>query len=364
MLEKRPDRWPGQINLFHINPSEFESLLLPQWPELPLIDRLNAIVPFWELPMLPPDWLPCLRAMDAVLAPTEYIRNVIQQEVPDKPVLHFPQNIPVCAPAEPDRARFALPENAFVFLCAFDIMSDLERKNPWGSIAAFQKAFPENPDVRLVLKVSNAHNPDNLVPLKQAMMNDPRILIIAEMLPPETLRTLYASCDTLVSLHRAEGLGLILMEMMMQGKPVIATAWSGNMDFTTPQNACLVNFSMIPVKAEHPAYRFSAETHNLHWAEADTDTAADWMKKLVSDPGFCNRIGRAARKSMLERAEMDCTPVLKQLQAQYNHGLSRPMDTLQYIQNTLKQAKKRRRRRQIRRIEKAIKKIFRPEIRH
>ena len=40
-----------------------------------------------------------------------------------------------------------------------------------------------------------------------------------------------ASCDCYVSLHRSEGLGLTMAEAMYFGKPVIATAYSGNLDF-------------------------------------------------------------------------------------------------------------------------------------
>jgi glycosyltransferase involved in cell wall biosynthesis len=362
LLEKRPGYWPGRINLFHINPSEFESLLIPQWPKTPLADRLNVIVPFWELPILPPQWRPCLQAMDAVLAPTEYIRDVVQKELPGKPVLHFPQSIPVVEIAEPDRARFGLPEDAFVFLCAFDIMSDIERKNPWGSMAAFQKAFPDTPGVRLILKINNAHILESLKKLEQAAANDSRILILKETLPRETLKKLYASCDALISLHRAEGLGLIIMEMMMQAKPVIVTAWSGNMDFTTPENACLVDFVMVPVNSTHPSYKHATTDQNTRWAEADIDCAADWMKKLTSDSGFREQIGRNARKCMLERAEIDGQPVFEQLQALYKEGLRRNREQELYVKTLLKSVRKRQKRRRIQKIEKAVKKIFRPTV--
>ena len=46
-----------------------------------------------------------------------------------------------------------------------------------------------------------------------------------------------ASCDTYVSLHRSEGIGLTIAEAMGIGKPVIATGWSGNTDFMDVLNA-------------------------------------------------------------------------------------------------------------------------------
>ena len=44
-----------------------------------------------------------------------------------------------------------------------------------------------------------------------------------------------AACDCYVSLHRSEGLGLTMAEAMAVGKPVVATAWSGNLDFMSDE---------------------------------------------------------------------------------------------------------------------------------
>ena len=49
-----------------------------------------------------------------------------------------------------------------------------------------------------------------------------------------------AAADCYVSLHRSEGFGLTLAEAMALGKPVIATGYSGNLDFMTPETSYLV----------------------------------------------------------------------------------------------------------------------------
>ena len=56
-----------------------------------------------------------------------------------------------------------------------------------------------------------------------------------------------ASCDCYVSLHRSEGFGLTPAEAMYLGKPVIATAYGGVMEFMTPENAYLVDHTMTRV---------------------------------------------------------------------------------------------------------------------
>ena len=61
---------------------------------------------------------------------------------------------------------------------------------------------------------------------------------------------LMACADCYVSLHRAEGFGLGLAEAMYLGKPAIATNYSGNVDFMTPENSYLVEYRLRKVVAE------------------------------------------------------------------------------------------------------------------
>jgi glycosyltransferase involved in cell wall biosynthesis len=126
--------------------------------------------------------------------------------------------------------------------------------------------------------------------------------------------TLYASCDVLVSLHRAEGLGLALLEGMTLGLPVIATGWSGNMDFMTSENSCPVGFSMVPVHSStQPAYG-RANSGEQIWAEPDLGEAAEWMRRLAADPGLRASIGAKGRADAERiRAEHDRGAVFDEL---------------------------------------------------
>lgn len=352
LVETPGHDWPGSINLFHLNPPEAEHYILSNYSKLPLRNCLNVAVPFWEVPALPPSWLPSLRAMDCILAPTLFIRDVIARELPEKPVIHYPQNIPVPQAVEADRSAFGLPQDAFVLLCGFDALSDSDRKNPWASIKTFQQAFPDNDKARLVIKVSNASYEGVGEKLKALAAGDPRILIIEEILPREQLQRLYASCDALVSLHRSEGLGLFIMEMMAQAKPVIVTAWSGNMDFTNSENSCLVDYRMVPVQSKHPSYASVANRKEACWAEADHDEAVKWMRDLAADPDLRMRIGNAARQSMIERASDDCPEVFEQLRQLQKHGINRRRPAVVHYRRL-------RRRLRLRRLERKVKTIIR-----
>jgi hypothetical protein len=110
---------------------------------------------------------------------------------------------------------------------------------------------------------------------------------------PDVLN-LYASCDVYVSLHRAEGLGLGLMESMLLGKPVIATGWSGNMTFMNRQNSFPIDYHLMPVKGSIPNYRINIHGSNTAWAQPDINDAVTWMERLACDQNLRTSIGRKA----------------------------------------------------------------------
>lgn len=87
---------------------------------------------------------------------------------------------------------------------------------------------------------------DALSKLKAYVSALKTIKIIDLKLDYADVLSLCASCDILISLHRAEGFGLSLIEAMAMGKAVITTAYSGNMDFVNTNNACLVQYKLIP----------------------------------------------------------------------------------------------------------------------
>jgi glycosyltransferase involved in cell wall biosynthesis len=91
--------------------------------------------------------------------------------------------------------------------------------------------------------------------------------------------------DAYVSLYWAEGFGLGIAEAMYLGKPVIATNYSGNVDYMTADNSYPVRYHIRPIAEEDhryqpdPGYRALFEQGRL-WAEPDVTDAASWMELL------------------------------------------------------------------------------------
>lgn len=294
---------PYRVNLFHINPDQVLYQLNPLSGRVALDGRANACVPFWELPRLPKAWIEPLGALDAVFAPTRYVETSILAELPDANVIHYPQTVHLPAGVQADRSAFGLPQQAFVVVTSFDMRSDIERKNPWAAIEAFRLAFPEHEDVRLVIKVNNVDTIAGLerhVTRLREVAADPRVMVIDRPMPYREVLALYASADALISLHRAEGLGLSLLEAMALGKPVVATMWSGNTDFMTEENSVPISFETVAVNAStQPAYMRGIAGQQF-WAEPRVNEAAASLRSLADDRDLRARIGQAAARDIAD----------------------------------------------------------------
>jgi glycosyltransferase involved in cell wall biosynthesis len=301
-LGPEADPTPYALNLFHMNPPGLADQLFTHrsWTKH---DRVSACVLFWELPVLPTGWLTVLDAMDIVVAPTRFIESAVRAALPEQTCIYYRQTVFIPDDVRPDRERWGVPESATTFVSSFDVSSDVDRKNPDAVVDAFTRAFPGRDDVRLLLKVNSSPQmrvlfADRLERLQRIAEADPRIILIDRALGYAEVMSLYASADVLVSLHRSEGLGLSLMEAMSLGKAVIATGWSGNMDFTTPENSCLVGYDLVPVVSRHPEYSGPTIASDVVWAEPLIAEAVAHMQRLADDPAYAARLGERARADM------------------------------------------------------------------
>jgi len=106
-----------------------------------------------------------------------------------------------------------------------------------------------------------------------------RITIIETTLSGNEVANLIRCSDCFVSLHRSEGFGRGPAEAMFFGKPVIATGWSGNMDYMWPGTAFPVRYTLVPVgRGAYPC------ADGQVWAEPDVAHAAQLLAGLIDDP--------------------------------------------------------------------------------
>ncbi len=244
----------------------------------------------WELSRFPDAWLPALTLLDEIWAPSRFIQQAIAEKTA-LPVTWMPLAVEPTLAAPGSRADLGLPDARFLFLFFFDFRSYLARKNPWAVIQAFSQAFSRSdPRVGLVIKTNGMEESQTAYQefLRSPLLGDPRLILMDRVMDDREIKSLVNHCDCFVSLHRAEGFGRGLAEAMFMGKPVIATGYSGNLDFMHPDNSCLVDYRLIPVGEHEYPYGLGQ-----CWAEPDLGMAADWMRTLAGDPGLAMEIGQA-----------------------------------------------------------------------
>ncbi|MGJ7493688.1 glycosyltransferase family 4 protein [Variovorax sp. RT4R15] len=249
---------------------------------------------YWEFDSIPESWLEHARDVDEVWAATEFVARGLRNRLPVPVRVMFP-GVRLAPFVRRRRSYFGLDGEPFTFLFTFHMMSVMERKNPMGLIRAFCEAFPTEKDVRLVLKTSfGDRHPLEFARLQKAAA-DSRVTLIDQVYTPDEVLSLMDACDVYVSLHRSEGLGLTIAEAMLMGKPVIATNFSGNVDFMDDTNSLPVRCELVKLGTSIPPY--NAE---LEWAEPSVPHAAQCMQRVYVERAWARDLGRKA-KAVAER---------------------------------------------------------------
>lgn len=245
----------------------------------------------WETNTIPERWQRAFALVDEIWVYSRFMAENIGAAAP-VPVVALPP--PVTAPAQAAAPLRLGVADGFLFLFVFDYLSTIQRKNPVGLIEAFKTAFAPGEGPQLLIKTINGP----LRPLAEeevlwAAHGRPDVHVIDRSLTAEQLNGVMAACDCYVSLHRSEGFGLTMAEAMAIGKPVIATGYSGNVDFMNAENSYLVDYTIGRVGPECEIYPPEGE-----WAQPSVEHAAALMRGVVEDREGAARVGARARSDI------------------------------------------------------------------
>lgn len=289
---------PNGINVFHINPHELASgyyqLGKSIWDS-----HYNIAYWLWELDEFPDEWLNCIHIFDEIWTPSEFISESIRKKT-NKPVITVPYHVMVPTDDKYDREYFGLHKDEFLFLMMFDCGSMMERKNPQAVVEAFEKAFEaQEKKPGLVIKINGATSYD-MKKLKEYINGKSNIYLINQIFTKVEINSLIKCVDTVISLHRAEGFGLVMAEAMLSGVPCIATNWSANTEFMDSHTACMVNYELVKLDKEIGPYK-----RGSRWAEPDIDQAAMYMRKLFLEPEYGRKKAKLAREYIIRHLGLD-----------------------------------------------------------
>jgi len=242
---------------------------------------------WWEVEDFPERYHGAFEHLDEVWVGSRHVQRAIAPHAP-VPVVHVPVPLRVPPPPRRTRAELGVPEG-FLVLVTFDFNSVLKRKNPAGAIDAFVRAFGPDSGASLVVKSVNAElHPTAHAELLRAVEPHPHVHLRDGYLDEGDVHALLAAADAYLSLHRSEGFGLGLAEAMALGTPVVATGYSGNLEFMDAETGWLVPYALVPIGPDAGPYPADGV-----WAEPDVEAAAAALRAIRDDPAAA--AARAAR---------------------------------------------------------------------
>ena len=253
----------------------------------------------WETDRIPESWVDALAGVREVWVPCSHNVDVFARQT-SVPVFRVPHPyLPQLANTTKDdvlamSSRLSLKSDDFVF---FSVLEWQERKCPLGVIRAFLEAFGDEPDIVLVIKawfrdggLLTRAGRAALGVLQRCTQygSRPRIIIETDMWPEHLMRALFKRGNCYVSLHRGEGWGYPLFNAACNGTPVIATAYSGPLDYLDAEHHNLVRYQLAPVTQKYGYFN-----EDMLWADPDVSHAARLMRYVYEH-----------RQESLRRAEI------------------------------------------------------------
>ena len=161
------------------------------------------------------------------------------------------------------------------------------RKNSKALVAAFLSQRAAMPMAKLIIKAG----PEDVV---EGLPED-GVIVVRESLNEPQINALYATADAYVSPHHSEGWGLTLSDAMLFEKPVIATGYSGNLEFMNANNSWLLDCAVDYIKPEDCFYLFDS---SMKWSYPSRDNLEEkllFFYKSRNAPEIRHKVRNASR---------------------------------------------------------------------
>ena len=293
----------AQLGILHVEPLSI--------PAMRDIYSHLIVLTAWEADRLPPVYVENLNEVLEVWVPSRYNAETFRAQI-RTPVFQLPHPVHMVQAAPEDSQALAkglaLADSDFVFVA---VATWQERKNLPGVIEAFLRAFPDQDNVLLVIKTGFqlVDQPVACVQIADAIKRagalntqaaEKRIRICNGFWPEEKIAALMQRADCYVSLHRGEGWCYPLFDAVGRGTPVVATAYSGPLDYLDPRYHRMVKYELTrPTLTEHfQNYPFSDQ---MQWAEPDLADAANQMRAVYEDRAAAQQLARTGAELLQEK---------------------------------------------------------------
>jgi glycosyltransferase involved in cell wall biosynthesis len=162
---------------------------------------------------------------------------------------------------------------------------DEPRKNVHELVESFKKVSKSMPKARLLVKSTQFDKP--------TWSPHPQVLFLPLIMPFEYISALYQLSDIYVSAHHAESWGLTMSDAMLFRKPVMATGYSGNMDYMRQDNSFLLSYDEGVV----PSTPGVAVEAGMRWADPHKASIEETLLRLYLNHDDLDTTERVARAS-------------------------------------------------------------------
>jgi len=248
---------------FKTRPHLSVQIQLPNEWDPSLADKNIGVTAGIETDVCNPEWINCVNKMDAVIVPSTHSKKCFENTSPDitTPISVIPESFD---PAYLE-SHTHLPLNLnteFNFLMIGQLTAqspDEDRKNTFYGIKWFCEQFKDREDVGLIVKTNRGRNTtldfrivSNMFEKLISEVRDgeyPKVHFLHGNLTTSQMNSLYrhSSIKALLAPTKGEGYGLPILEASICELPVIATNWSGHLDFMKLGKFISLDYRLTPI---------------------------------------------------------------------------------------------------------------------
>lgn len=253
--------------------------------------RLKVGLLTYESTVAPPHWVSLAKKhLDLLLVPSTFCREIFSSAgFPDHRMAVVPYGFDpeIFTPEGPRTDAPFCPERRLRFLT---VASPHRREGLEQVLSAFAEAFSAADDVSLLIKLNYTpgektkpfeyRDVEDLLTPFQGDPGLPPVSVTSDYFTEPEMAALYRGASCLVSATRGEGFGLVFLESLAVGLPVIVTGWSGHMDFLHDENASLVGYTLKPARE----MQYDCQSREALLAEPDVADLARRMRFAYDRP--------------------------------------------------------------------------------
>jgi len=355
---------PWGINPYFINPDAHDGLIgrimastnpIPQGehnkPQLslqiqlpnewdPEIAKINiGITAGVETTVCNPEWVQACNRMDHIVVPSEFTRKVfIDAGLSPNRISSIPEAF-TCDLNQTEGA-IALSDSMENIPTKFNLLvfgqitgqdPETDRKNTFYNIKWLAEVFQNDPDVGIIIKTNtgrlNVKDREQSTAILRELLSQvrkgpgPRFYLAHGLMDEGEIASLYRheSVKALVAPTRGEGWGLPILDAAVCGLPVIATNWSGHLDFMKQVKFLSLDYDMVPV----PAHKIDNQIfmNGAQWANVKEGHFKSRLTKFRKSPGPPTEWAQAAAPQIAEDFS------LKNIFSIYNEKLAAVLPT-------------------------------------